>query len=636
MPNLNNNAISRNIFIFLIMLITSFTTYANSLNNKFVFDDRYLVVKNTFIKHIETLPNIFKYNTFYFAPYDDTNYYRPIALLSYALDYGIWKLNPFGYHFTNVLFHSISSFLFFYLILMLFNNFNLALLCGILFAIHPLNSSGINFIACRDNLLATSFGLAGIIYYLMFSKSHKTLHYVLSLMFFSLGLLSKESALLFVPLIAICAIKNKERMIDTFKKLVPFMIVSLFYVSLRYYILRILLTVTSGGYSLNIPLEILNFFNIVFNYLKLLILPFNLHVMRTTNFITSLFTLKSILIVILSIFLFLLFIWSIKNKKDLIWFGIAWFIISISFVIKTMYVKPYLGASMSEWWLYLSSMGFFLILGDLLLSLFHKFKTVSIILIMGICIFWISSTVYNNMIWQDELQLYHHNLKISPLNNDIRINLANAYLELKNYEMAGKGFHRALDLEPDSWEAYLGMGNILYARNKLEEALEMYKRCLKLKPNLSEAWNNVGLIYEKKGDNDSALHSFLAAVKHNPYLDYAYANLARFHLNIQDYKKALVYCNKAIELNPDNDTYFTDLGVIYASQNLIKEALFAFDRALAINPRAINAMLNLGNLYANIGQLDTAIRIWEEALILEPDNENIKNNIKIARGLRKQ
>jgi len=210
MKNTGINLRKRNIIVFGLIIMISFIIYANSLNNKFVFDDRYLVVNNNFIKHFSSLTKIFQHSTFYFAPYDDTNYYRPLAILSYALDYSIWRLSPFGYHLINVFLHSICGFLLFLLVLTLFNNFSLALLSSVLFTIHPIHTSGVNYIACRDNFLATAFGLLSIIYYLFSYKYNKRLFYLWSLMFFFFSLLSKESALLNVFLIMLCAVKIGE------------------------------------------------------------------------------------------------------------------------------------------------------------------------------------------------------------------------------------------------------------------------------------------------------------------------------------------------------------------------------------------------------------------------------------------
>ena len=43
-------------------------------------------------------------------------YYRPFTTLSYSLEYAIWDLNPFGYHFTHLVLHVFAAFLVFLLV----------------------------------------------------------------------------------------------------------------------------------------------------------------------------------------------------------------------------------------------------------------------------------------------------------------------------------------------------------------------------------------------------------------------------------------------------------------------------------------------------------------------------------------
>src|SRR5262245_28007436 len=42
-------------------------------------------------------------------------HYIPVTWLSFALDYALWKMNPFGYHLTNCLVHALNAALFYLL-----------------------------------------------------------------------------------------------------------------------------------------------------------------------------------------------------------------------------------------------------------------------------------------------------------------------------------------------------------------------------------------------------------------------------------------------------------------------------------------------------------------------------------------
>ena len=84
--------------------------YWNTLQHEFVnFDDLDLVVRNGYIKtlSVQNIKAIFTPGV--------VGAYQPLRTLSYAVDYHFWKLNPRGYHLTNILCHAWST-LFVYLI----------------------------------------------------------------------------------------------------------------------------------------------------------------------------------------------------------------------------------------------------------------------------------------------------------------------------------------------------------------------------------------------------------------------------------------------------------------------------------------------------------------------------------------
>ena len=109
--------------IALIIIITSLV-YFKSLINPFVFDDALVIVKNDFVKSWKNFPLLFTRS--YLTSAEDVIYlglhnigageisYRPLVTSSYFLDYAFWKLNPFGYHLTNLLLHIINVLLVYY------------------------------------------------------------------------------------------------------------------------------------------------------------------------------------------------------------------------------------------------------------------------------------------------------------------------------------------------------------------------------------------------------------------------------------------------------------------------------------------------------------------------------------------
>ena len=132
------NKVNTRLAIILIVLITALA-YANSLKNSFVWDDIWTVVNNDSIKSWNNFPALFSKS--YLTSFGEISY-RPVCTFSYFIDYFIWKLNPFGYHLTNLLLHILNAILLYFLINLIIADKNLSLLASLLFALHPVNSYG--------------------------------------------------------------------------------------------------------------------------------------------------------------------------------------------------------------------------------------------------------------------------------------------------------------------------------------------------------------------------------------------------------------------------------------------------------------------------------------------------------------
>ncbi len=186
------------IFI-LILCVLCFVIYSNSLTNGFVYDDEVLIVNNPAIKYPKLLPLIFKKCLYdYPGIGKDITFdkmYRPLQVLSYALDYRIWKLNPLGFHLANVLLHLFNTILIYYLLLIISNN-TVSKIVSILFLVHPVHTSVVAYISGRADLLTAFFMLLSLIGFLQFIKLKSKTYYIASLLSALFALYSRENALI--------------------------------------------------------------------------------------------------------------------------------------------------------------------------------------------------------------------------------------------------------------------------------------------------------------------------------------------------------------------------------------------------------------------------------------------------------
>ena len=151
-------------------------------------DDRYL--SNTPAVQSLSLTTVKEASTSFFI-----GHYQPLTILSYALDYHFYKLNPYHYHLTNLILHLLNSLLVFYLIYLLSGNIIVSFITAILFGLHPLHVESVAWVSERKDVLYSFFFLLSCITYLYYlTKGNKHKYYILSLFLFLCSLLSKSMA----------------------------------------------------------------------------------------------------------------------------------------------------------------------------------------------------------------------------------------------------------------------------------------------------------------------------------------------------------------------------------------------------------------------------------------------------------
>ena len=176
---------ARILFPILVSLI-SFLAYLNTLNHQFVFDDFRIITNNPYIKDWKYFSALF--NRDYFKISGELSY-RPLVTLSYFIDYSIWHLNPFGFHLTNLLIHSLNTFIVYLLIFKITRRFNLTGISCLFFGIHPILTETVNSVGFREDLLCATFFLLTLLFYAkLYTSKYKKICYVASLLTYLIAL----------------------------------------------------------------------------------------------------------------------------------------------------------------------------------------------------------------------------------------------------------------------------------------------------------------------------------------------------------------------------------------------------------------------------------------------------------------
>ena len=179
-----------------IVAAVAIALYAGSFNHDFAYDDIAVVQENRYVqKGFDGISDILR--TQYFEGYDpNTNAraYRPVSLISYAIEQEYFGLDPKVHHVTNVLLYGLTAIFLLLALLRLLRQFHwsLAFMTTLLFVVHPVHVDVIANIKSRDELMGfLNFSIA-LLFLLKDMDEPAWWKKALSYVFFFFALASKE------------------------------------------------------------------------------------------------------------------------------------------------------------------------------------------------------------------------------------------------------------------------------------------------------------------------------------------------------------------------------------------------------------------------------------------------------------
>ncbi|MCL2639303.1 MAG: hypothetical protein FWD53_00505, partial [Phycisphaerales bacterium] len=154
--------------ICLLLALLSMLVYANSLQNGFTYDDVAIVQHNEQVKSLEWTAiwtnNYWSWEGKKVLRTDVL--YRPLTLWTYLASHAIFPDTAWPQHLINVLLHGLVTVLGTLLTWRIFGNRAIAILTGLLFAVHPIHTEAVSNIVGRAELLSVVFILTALLVYL--------------------------------------------------------------------------------------------------------------------------------------------------------------------------------------------------------------------------------------------------------------------------------------------------------------------------------------------------------------------------------------------------------------------------------------------------------------------------------------
>ncbi|MFH1491816.1 MAG: tetratricopeptide repeat protein [Candidatus Omnitrophota bacterium] len=602
----------RNKIIFIIVL--GFLVYSNSFSVPFIWDDFGLIINNPLIKQIRLLPQLFINRLM--VTEAENKFFRPIQAVSNMLDFRIWNENPFGFHLTNILLHSLCAILLYYLFTIIFAREHIAFLSALVFLIHPVNVEAVTYISGRADSLALVFLLACFINYVRFRLYAKRRLFCYSCILFVLALLCKELALAGVFLFVLLDYAVDRKI--NFKYYSIFLGLALGYLLLRYLVFGSLFIKSEHSLSTRFLTSLLH----LFDYLRILLFPVNLHMSYVPRIVTS-FSPGLLLRLFSCVFLFFIFSFVLRKEKKVFLFCLCWFFI---FLIPQSGIFP-INVFFAEHFIYLSEYALFFLF---IWTCSEVLKTRKILHYAILATMFASLAVITfsyTQDWIEPVKFYRRIISFTPGNYIAHHNLGVELNEQGRTHEAEEQYMTALRINQDFAPAYNSLGILYLDSGKLDKAIVFFKQAIARGQNNAAVYYYLGRALRLAGDFSAANEAFKTAKKIVPWDSSVYIELALLYRDQARIEEAIEVLKNAIRLEPENSSLHLDLGLFYKETGEISEAITEYALALKLDTDSVQAYNNLGVLYAEMGDLKKASYCLYKATQLDADFHEARFNL---------
>ncbi|MCP4367596.1 MAG: tetratricopeptide repeat protein, partial [Deltaproteobacteria bacterium] len=532
------------ILICLFVVLATFSIYWQVRNFEFInLDDNVHLVENPQLLGGFTLTNIK-----WAFRYDQITYWHPVTWLSYILNIQLYGMKPGGHHMANVLIHIINA-------LLLFAIFHKATgapwksaFVALLFATHPINVESVAWVSEHKNVLSTLFWMLTMLTYVYYTKRCNLFLYLLSLLFYMFGLMSKPMlvTLPFVLILfdywplerfkfiipdynlnkiyfkTIISDFRKSSLFNLIIEKVPFILlsaVSIFFSSLSLQNQGIDMSAEASPVMLRMTNALVSYFT----YIIKMVWPKDLAVFYPYPNMVLAWKAYSALFFLVCITLF-----AFRTFKKMPYIGVGWLWYMGTLFPVIGLVQAGLWPAMADRWAYVPFIGLFVIAAwggpEFAYQYGIKKKWLSAAAVILVIIFMAASWIQVGY-WKNSSSLFKHALNVTDQNFIAYNNLGIAMTESGNTHKALRYFEKALQIHPFPYKVYVNIGNAYAAQGKMDEAIKNYIHALKINPNHEDAHFNLGNAYKEKKIFDNAIFHYTEALQLNPNLYQGYNNI---------------------------------------------------------------------------------------------------------------
>jgi len=636
-----------------LLCVLAIAAYANSVNNGFVWDDHEQVVMNSSLRPGAPLLHLAAANIWGATRAgirERSNYYRPLQMLTYRLTAEIFGFDARAFHAVNLWFHVIVVLLALALFHVLTGRIDQAFAAAALFAVHPIHTEAVDWVAALPDIGCTAFFLLAFLFLVlargqishprpMTPRHVHVLFLAASVAAFATALLWKESAIVF-PLIVMAYVlclrtdaAPVRRVGDALKLSLPYWCVLGLYFLLR---LRVLgfIVIRQRNWILSHFDFGLTTLHLISAYCWKLLAPVHLNAYYVFVPVRTLRDPRAIAAILFLILAAGAIVYGLR-RAPLASFAALWVFITLIPVLNVYAVGRNVFA---ERYLYLPSIGFCLLIvlaaAWVVDRLPVRFRSYATALALAVVVLLFAAwTFARNPVWQDDSALFTRTLESSPnapfvegMVAALQPNSATGQISAETHYLRAISLAES-EAPPDRLEMAIageGLASIYAARGDFDRALRALAQVRLAAPEDPEVDGEQGLILTQAGrwtEAEAALRRAVAISPNDANVLNALGLIAWQHDGHLD--EGADYFARALGVHTEADDFsaslHNNLGAIYGQQSRFSDAIAQFNIAVQIAPHDPEYLTNLATAFRAVGRIDDARRALQAALAAAPD-----------------
>jgi protein O-mannosyl-transferase len=634
-----------------------FAAYRNSFQGAFIYDDVVSIQDNMSIRHLDKIGDVLSP-----PARGQTVSGRPMLNLSFAVNYALGEMDPYGYHVANLVIHILAALALFGILrrtLLLpsmaprYERFALpfAFSVALIWAVHPLQTESVTYIVQRAESLMGLFYLLTIYCFIRgatgqhapagtTNRASCTVWYVLSAIACLLGMATKE-VMLTAPLVLL--LYDRTFLSGSFNQAFR-QRWGLYVAMASTWALLVFLVISTGmlghrdkdnlfdswTYFCSQPGVILT------HYLPLCFWPHPLCILNSLDFKFDLSVVwKEVVLWTLALGAIIgACVWGFVKRKVWGFLGICFFLI----LAPTSSFLP-LAQLVFEHRLYLPLVAVVaLIAGGIIIAsqaMAERKWAPPLVLVccqvflLLACVLVLSGLTFNrNEDYKTAISIWRDAVEKQPDNCNARNNFGQALAAAGDIPEALIQFQKAVDIKPDKADARCNLGSTLLDLGQVDKAMEQLRMALEIKPELALANVNLGMALLQRGQLDEAGKLLEKALQYEPNNAAAYIQIGHINVKQNRFDNALEDFTKALDLQPGNPEVLSNMASTFAVMGKLDDAIEIYKKILT-SPRGssetvstvllADARFNLGNIFQMKGKINEAVQEWKEALKIKPD-----------------